>query len=71
VGFVAVGDIMYNISQAIVQMGKSWMYNVLKDRSYHAERYVETSFGWFYRKIYSVLWNVVLYFNTRHDICSL
>ena len=44
-GDVALGDVMYNISQAIVQMGKDWMQTVLKERTYHAERYVETSFG--------------------------
>jgi hypothetical protein len=45
VGDVVVGDIMYSISQTFVQMGKDWMQTVLKDRTYHAERYVETSFG--------------------------
>jgi hypothetical protein len=45
VGDVVVGDIMYNISQAIVQMGKDWMQTVLKDGTYHLERCVETSFG--------------------------
>ena len=44
-GDVALGDVMYNISQAIVQMGKDWMPTVLKERTYHAERYVETSFA--------------------------
>ena len=58
-GDTAVGDIMYNISQAILQFGKHWMQTVLKERTYHAERYVETSFGWFYRKICSVLWSIV------------
>jgi len=55
VGDVFVGDIIYNISQAIVQMGKDWIQTVLKDRTYHAERYVQTSFGRFYKKICSVL----------------
>jgi len=55
VGDVFVGDIIYNISQAIVQMRKDWIQTVLKDRTYHAERYVETSFGRFYKKICSVL----------------
>ena len=45
VGDVDVGDIMCNISQAIVQMGKDWIQTALKERSYHAERYDETSFG--------------------------
>ena len=43
-----------------MQMGKDWLQTVLKDRTDHAERYVETAFGWFYRKICSVLWSVVL-----------
>jgi hypothetical protein len=47
VGDVAVGEIMYSISQAIVQMGKDWMQTVLKDRIYHAARYVETAFRCF------------------------
>ena len=42
-----MGDIMYSISQVIVQMGKDWMQTVLKERTDHAERYVETAFGWF------------------------
>ena len=45
VGDIALGDIMYSISQAIVQMWKDCIQTVLKDRTYHAERYVETSFG--------------------------
>jgi len=56
-GYVFVGDIMYSISQVIVWMGKDWMQTVLKERIYHDERYVETSFGWFRRKICSVLWS--------------
>ena len=45
VGDVVVGDIMYSISQAVVQMGKDWMQTVLKERTHHVERYVETGFG--------------------------
>jgi hypothetical protein len=37
--------VIYNISQVIVQMGKDWMQTVLKEKSFHAEQYVETSFG--------------------------
>ena len=44
-GDVAVCDIIYIISQAIVQMGKAWMQTFVKERTYHAERYVETWFG--------------------------
>ena len=73
VGDVPVCDIVYNISQSMVHMGKDCMQTVLKDRTYHAERYVETLFGWFYWKICSVLWSIFffLYFNIRHDIDSL
>jgi len=38
---VSVGDIMYSISQVIVQMGKDWMQTVLKERTYHVELYVK------------------------------
>ena len=61
-GDVVVGDIMYSISQGIVQMGKDWIQTVLKERTDHAERYVETVFVWFYRKMCSVLWIVVFVF---------
>ena len=61
-GDVAVGDIIYSISQAIVQMGKDWMQTVLKERTYHAERCVETSLGRFCGKINSVLWSIVFEF---------
>jgi len=44
-GDVAVGDIIYSLSQAIVQMGKAWMQTFVEERTYHAERYGETSFG--------------------------
>jgi hypothetical protein len=47
---VVVGDIMYSISEGIVRMGKDWMQTVLKERTDNAERYVETAFGWSYRK---------------------
>jgi len=60
--------VMYSISQGIVQMGKDWIQTVRKERNYHAERYVETSFGRFHRKLYSVKWSN---FNTMQDICSL
>jgi hypothetical protein len=42
---------MYSISQAIMHVGKDWMQTVLKDGTYYAERYAETSFGCVYRKI--------------------
>ena len=61
-GDVVVGDIMYSISKDIVQMGKDRIQTVLKDRTDLAERNVETTFGWFYRKICSVLWSVVFVF---------
>jgi len=44
-GDVVLGDIMYKISQAFVQMGKDWMQTILKERTYNAQQYVETSFG--------------------------
>jgi len=45
VGDVFIGGIIYNISQSIVQMQKDCIQTDIKDRTYHAERYVETSFG--------------------------
>jgi len=44
VGDVVVGDIMYSISQGIVQMGKDRMQTVLKERTDLAERNVETAY---------------------------
>ena len=61
-GDVVVCDIMYSISQAIVQTGKDRIQTVLKESTDHAERYVETAFGWSYRKMCSVLWSVVFVF---------
>jgi len=37
---VAVGEIRYTISQTNLQVWKDWMQTVLKERTYHAERYV-------------------------------
>ena len=45
VGDVVVGYIMYSISQAIMKMRKDCIQTVLKDRTYHAQQDVETSFG--------------------------
>ena len=51
VGNIVVGYTMYRISQAIMQLRKERIQTVLKDRNYHAVKYVEKSFGWFYRNI--------------------
>jgi hypothetical protein len=39
-----VCDIMHSKSEGIVRMGKDWMQTVVKERTDHAERYVETAF---------------------------
>jgi len=41
-GDVVLGDIIYNTSHPIVQMGKDWTQSILKVRTYHPDRYVES-----------------------------
>ena len=66
-GDIVVGDIIYSISQATVQMGKDWMGTVLKERTYHAERYVETSLDGFIGK-YIVCYGVLFCYSFSTDL---